>query len=141
MFKGISYSESMMILVYPNNQREIPDLFLNPPDFKKPQELIGTYCTEIEKVWQDAKQTLVRETRTPNLVKQFELITRSPDVENYFLSILEEFKEFTEGINISQILKLYCVFDEIIANTPKEELIVEERIGQNYLDDSEKLAS
>ncbi|MBR8840377.1 MAG: hypothetical protein DSM106950_41930 [Stigonema ocellatum SAG 48.90 = DSM 106950] len=45
------------------------------------------------------------------------------------------------GTRFIQIVKLYCVFDEAIANTPSYELIVEERIGQNYINDSETFAA
>ncbi|MBO3463101.1 hypothetical protein G7B40_037975 [Aetokthonos hydrillicola Thurmond2011] len=140
MFKGLNYTDTMMILVYPNNQKEEVNIFLSPVDFKKPEQLINTHCTEVITVWQTKEQTRTREVKTPQLIKEFELIVRNSDTEDSFSAILNSFKEYAEGINITQILKLYCVFDEAIANCSIESLILAERTSQNYIESQSSAA-
>ena len=141
MFKPLNNKENLMVLVYPNNQRDTADPFLRFCDFQEPKDLLNTHCTDVEVVWQNKEQTCLREFKTPQLVTDVELIVRTSETEGYFLNILETFKEFTEGMNISQILNLYCVLDETISKCHKEDLVIEERTAQNYFSDSETFAA
>ncbi len=131
----------MIVLVYPNNQTETFDINLRSLDFKQLSEVLGTHATTAEIVWQTREQTKIREFKVPQRIEDAQVIDRNPDTEHHFTELLETYHEYLRGVQFIQIVKLYCVFDEAIANTPKEQLIVEERIAQNYLDDSEKLAS
>lgn len=131
----------MMVLVYPNSQRETFDINLRSRDFKQSSEVLGTHATSAEIVWQTKEQTKLREFKVPQRIEDVEVIDRNPDTEHHFTDLLETYHEYLRGAQFIQIVKLYCVFDETIVNTHSEELIVEERILENYLTDSEKLAS
>lgn len=131
----------MIVLVYPDGQREDINIFFRPGKFKKPSELIGTHAVTVEYARHTKEQSMIREFKIPQRVEAIEVIDRSPDTEHHFNQLLETYPEYLRDTKFIQIVKLYCVFDEAIANTPKQELIVEERIGQNYIDDSETFAA
>ena len=132
----------MIVLVYPNNQTETFDINLRSLDFKQPSEVLGTHATTAEIVWQTREQTKIREFKVAQRIENFQVINRTPTTENDFIKLKEDYHDYLgNDTQFDQIVKLYCVFDELIANTPKEQLIVEERTAQNYLDDSERSAS
>ena len=131
----------MIVLVYPNSQKETFDINLRSHDFKQPSEILGTHATTAEIVWQTKEQTKIREFKVPQRIEAIDVIDRSPDTEHHFTELLETYAEYLRGTKFIQIVKLYCVFDEAIANTSALQLIVEERTAQNYINDSETFAA
>lgn len=129
MYKYLTEKQSMMILAFPDGQKQEADPFLSPIDFKEPTELINTYCTEVTIVWQNESEAKTQHTKTPQLIQDFELIERSPETEHYFQEVQEKYEEFMDGSNIIQILNLYCAFDEVVLTYPKKDLVVAERIA------------
>ena len=136
-YQQIKEDTGMIVLVYPDSQREDINIFLRPNKFKKPLDLIGTHVVTAEYAWQTKEQSMVREFIVPQRVEAIEVIDRNLDTEHHFTQLVETYSKYLRDTKFIQIVKLYCVFDEAIANTPALSLIVEERIGKNYINDSE----
>ena len=130
VFKGLIDGTTMLVRVYPRGQRVEYDDLIYPVSFSflNPQELIGTYCLKNKVIYQTPSQTKIREYKTPHLIKEIELLSRTEETESEFIK--EERTHYTviEPGDITQILNLYCIFDK--NPHPDEELSVNERIDE-----------
>ena len=117
-------NESMLILIYPNQQKVEVDHFLRPVEFKDPQELIGTHCVDAMIVSQTEKESTVRYFTTPHLVQEVELVKLSEETENYFAQTRDKHKEFIDQSKIVQILNLYCTFDDAVVTSTIKEMVL-----------------
>ncbi|MDF5716485.1 MAG: hypothetical protein PUP93_22075 [Rhizonema sp. NSF051] len=130
-YRMMTGDSGMMIVVYPDNQRITHDIFLLCPKFKNALDLIGTHATTSEYGWQTKEQSQIVEFKVPQKIVDVQVIDRNEDTESYFVEFLETNKDYLPGTHIQRIVNVYCVFDEAIANLPRVELIVDERIAQN----------
>ncbi len=120
----ITKNESMLILIYPNQQKLEVDHFLSPIEFNDPQELIGTHCIDSMIVAQTDFEATVRYFTTPHLIQDIELVKLSEETKYYFAQIIDKHKEFIDQSKIVQILNLYCTFDDaVVTSTIKERIL------------------
>ncbi|MDF5726105.1 MAG: hypothetical protein PUP91_37810 [Rhizonema sp. PD37] len=129
MLLYITKNESMLILIYPNQQKREVDHFLSPIDFKNPSELVGTHCIDSTIINETTSEVTVRYFKTPQLIQEVELVKLSRLTEDYFTETINLHKEFTDQSKIIQILNLYCTFDDAICACSEEDLVVTERIA------------
>ncbi len=129
MLLYLKKNESMLILIYPNNQKTEVDHFLSPIEFKDPQELVGTHCMDSTIVGETSKEATVRYFKTPQLIQEVELVKLESLTEQYFAETINKHKEFIDQSKIIQILNLYCAVDHAICACSEEDLIVAEKIA------------
>ncbi len=129
MFLYLTKKQSMFILVYPSSQKIEVDHFLRPIDFKDPLKLIGTHCIDSTIVSETTSSTTIRYFKSPQLIREVELVKLSEKTEDYFAETINKHKEFLDQSKVIQILNLYCAFDDAIAARPEEDLVVAEKIA------------
>ncbi|MDF5731004.1 MAG: hypothetical protein PUP92_24115, partial [Rhizonema sp. PD38] len=96
MLLYITNNESMLILIYPNQQKLEVDHFLSPIDFKNPNELMGTHCIDSTIINETEFEATVRYFKTPQLIQEVELVKLSSFTEDYFTETINLHKEFTD---------------------------------------------